>query len=91
MSEVHGVWLVLGGHEEEHDPVYELHAAEGVDPHEHEDPVQHRHGDVLQDGGELHGQPRQDEHAHARHALLPHTHELRRLARRRGLAVNLRQ
>ena len=53
VSQIHGVGLMLGWHEEKQASVNELHAPEGVDPHEHQDPVQDRHGDELEDGGEL--------------------------------------
>ena len=48
MSEVKIVWLVLAGHEHQEQPVNELHPIEGVDTHVHEDTVQDRHGDELE-------------------------------------------
>ena len=71
MSQIHGVGLMLGWHEEKQASVDELHAPEGVDPHEHQHPVQDRHGDELEDGGELDREPGEEEHTDAGDPLLP--------------------
>ena len=47
MSQVKVVRLVLAGHEHQEQSVNELHPIEGVDPHIHEDTIQHRHRDEL--------------------------------------------
>ena len=53
MSQIKVIWLVLSWHEDQEEPVNELHPIEGVDPHVHEDSVQHRHRDELENRGEL--------------------------------------
>ena len=72
VAQVEVVRLVLHRHQHQEHAVYELHPLQRVDAHVHEDPVQDRHGDVEQDGRQLHRQPRQQEHADPRHPLLPH-------------------
>ena len=44
---------MLDWHKYQEQPINELHAFEGVDPHVHQDAVQDGHGDELEDGGEL--------------------------------------
>ena len=67
---------MFGRHEEKQASVNELHPPEGVDPHEHQDPVQDRHGDELEDGGELDREPSEEEHTDAGDPLLPDQWEL---------------
>ena len=48
MSEVDVVRLVFAGHQHQCQSVDELHAIQGVDTHVHQDTVQHRHWNILQ-------------------------------------------
>ena len=56
MSEIHVVRLVLSGHQHQGDSIDELHPVQGVDPHIHEDPVQHWHRDELEYRRQFYGQ-----------------------------------
>ena len=71
MSQVEIVRLVLPRHEDKEKPVNELHPIQGVDPHVHEDTVQDRHGDELENRSELHREPSKQEDADTAHSLLP--------------------
>lgn len=53
MSEVDVVRLVFAWHQHQGHPVNKLHPIEGVDPHVHQDAVQHRHGDELENGSKF--------------------------------------
>ena len=71
VAEVEVIRLVLDRHEHQEHPVNELHPLERVDPHVHQDPVQDRHGDELEDGGELDREPGEEEYTDAGDPLLP--------------------
>ena len=62
---------MLDWHKYQEHPINELHPFEGVDPHVHQDPVQDRHGNELEDGGELDREPGEEEHTDAGDSLLP--------------------
>ena len=89
MSQIHGVGLMLGWHEEKQASVNELHPPEGVDPHEHQDPVQDWHRDEFEDGGELDREPSEEEHTDASDPLLSDPLEHGGLPRGAALAVHL--
>ena len=80
---------MLGWHEEKQASVNELHASEGVDPHEHQDPVQDWHRDEFEDGGELDREPSEEEHTDASDPLLPDPLEHGGLPWGAALAVHL--
>ena len=71
MSEVEIVRLVLPWHEDKKESVDKLHSVEGVYPHVHENTVQDRHGDELEDWSQLDRQTREEKDANSRHSLLP--------------------
>ena len=89
VAEVQIVGLVLGWHQHQEQPVYELHPVQGVDAHVHQDAVQDGHGDELEDGGELDGEPGEDEDTGPGDSLLSDSLELWRVSRGGGLAVHL--
>ena len=89
MSQVHGVWLMLGRHEEQQTPINELHSSERVDTHEHEDTIEDRHGDELEDGRKFDGETSEDEDTGPSDSLLSHSHEHWSFSRSSGLTVHL--
>ena len=89
VSEVEIVGLVLGWHQHQEQSVYELHPVQGVDAHVHEDAVQDGHGDELEDGGKLDGEPGEEEDTDAGDSLLPDPLKLWSISWSRGLTVHL--
>lgn len=69
-SQVRHVWLMLGWHEKQVDPVPELEPIQGGHSHEQEDTKQHRHGDENQHRGKENGDSNKEEHQDVGNTLL---------------------